>query len=224
MSPLRNNPVGFTRGLCARRSDAGAFTLIELIIVIIILAIMAGVLLPRIVGDSARRVEAESRRVQRLVNIAAERQAFAPEPIAIEYDQDAAELRLAVRREPDAASSRRPVQGDGWFADPIVLPVALSDGVLSNAWLDGRPLPARGWRIIFSPLEPRPAITLQIDPRTAGSARPRPGENVFGWQVSLLPDEPAATRTAVRAGEIAIPLLATRAVDLDAAGRGDKPW
>src|SRR5215510_3248159 len=74
-----------------------AFTLIEMIVVIIIVGVLAGVLLPQALSNTGRRAETEAQNVQRLISIAAERESLSPEPVAVEYDETSATLRILVR-------------------------------------------------------------------------------------------------------------------------------
>ncbi|MFN7021025.1 MAG: type II secretion system protein [Phycisphaerales bacterium] len=220
----RIRPGGRSRG-----RSRPAFTLVEMIVVIIILGVMAGVALPRLLGNDSRRVETEVQAVQRLLTIAAERGAFIPEPVAVDYDSASSTFRLMVQRRGAAFSSSRAGGGGSnarpgareWTTDALVQPVELSGTIATNAWTDGRPLPARGWRVVFMPAEPRPALAIQLRPRSGGA---NSSGQADAWQVTLGPDEPAASRASPAGSAAGVPLAASRAIDLDAAGKGEKPW
>lgn len=206
-----------------------AFTLVEMIVVIIILGVMAGVALPRLFGNDSRRVEVEVQAVQRLLTIAAERGSFIPEPVAVDFDGASSTFRLMVQRRGAAFAPPRAGAGGStarpgareWTADALVQPVELSGTIVTNAWTDGRPLPARGWRVVFTPTQPRPALAIQMRSRSGGADSSGRAE---AWQVTLGTDEPSASRAWLAGSGAGAPLVATRAIDLDAAGKGEKPW
>lgn len=192
-----------------------AFTLVELIVVTVILAVLAGLILPRIAGNTARHIEAEAQAAQRLLSVAAERDALWGDPVAIEYDDSARELRLLVRR---GAGGEVASAGAEWRPDPLLQPVVFTHARLSQAWADGRALPTARWRVAFLPTDVRPELTLQIDP--AGGASREGG--LAGWEITLAPDGAAAVMGSAGGGAPGV--FASRSIDLDAVGRGDKPW
>ncbi len=190
---------------------------------LIILGVMAGLILPHALGNTARRVEVEARAAQHLLSMAAERDTLSIEPQAIEYDDGASQLRLLVRRTGAAFAGGSGSAADDWHPDPMSLPVVFTTGRLAQAWSDGRPLPKSRWRVVFSQDQARPSLVLQIEPR-----EPTGGAGASGltgaWQISLAGDASAATRTPVDRGAGAAAFAGSRSIDLDAAGKGDKPW
>jgi prepilin-type N-terminal cleavage/methylation domain-containing protein len=190
------------------RAGVPAFTLVEMIVVIVILGILAGVMAPAVLRSSERLAEGEARAAQRLLTIAAERDALSSGPLAIEYSDRDAELRLLVRR------------GDSteWRPDGLVLPVVFSNAKLAQCRADGRALPQSQWRIELSQVQARPAILLNIEARSRPSGRSNAAARA--WQVWLAPDAPAATRSS---GSATLP-AADRSIDLDANGKGEKAW
>lgn len=202
------------------------------------MAILSGVLVLRVTGNDARRAEGESRAVQRLLSIVADRDAASSEPQAIEYlgpangsregvvQASGAELRVLTQRTVRTAGGDATVE---LVPDPLLPPVTLSRAQLAQAWLDGQPLPRDRWRIPLSASHARPMIELELDARAAGAAS-RSGRwasaesgSSSGWRITLGPDDPAAVRTPLgRQGAGAG--SAGRSIDLDAAGRGAKPW
>jgi prepilin-type N-terminal cleavage/methylation domain-containing protein len=200
-----------------------AFTLVEIIVVIIILGVMAGLILPHAIGTSARQVDVEARAAQHLLSIAAERDTLSVEPQALEYDDATSELRLLVRRIGSASAAVQGESGEGadaWRADPLLLPAVFTSGRLTQAWADGRPLPRGRWRVMFTQDQVRPAIVLQVEPR-AGAAS---GAKATAWQVALPAEASAATRVAVSPGQAFAAAGESRSIDLDASGKGEKPW
>src|SRR5690606_4403416 len=84
--------------LCARRAcaslQAPSFTLLELIVVILIITILAGLIAPRVLDTSLRRAEAEAGDVSRLLSAAAQKDALTPRTLAIAWDGQTRRLEL----------------------------------------------------------------------------------------------------------------------------------
>lgn len=224
-------PKDSPEAVCATRGGVAArraFTLIELIVVIIIVAIFAGLTLPRAFGNSDRLADVECQDVQRLLTIAAERESLSPEPVGLEYDHRASTLRLLVRRIGSAFAPRGAgasgASETSWVADPLISPVTLSRTTLTGAWADGRALAKDGWRLVFSQSDPRPSLVLQVDGKNGGSSVG--GGNAAGssWYVALSADAPGAVRAPANSGMYSPTWAGDRSTDLDSLGRGQKAW
>lgn len=202
-----------------RYAVATGFTLVEVIVVIVMLAIFGGLIVPRIIGSRVRQAEAESRQAQRLLTILAEREAISPEPQALEYDERDGQLRLMVMRAAAGTSMDDPAV---WRADPGVPPLAFSQTHLAQALADGRALPRSKWRLVVGGDQPRPAMALVIR-AGASSGGGAAAADSPSWVVALGPDASAATWGSEKSQSPGAAGLA-RAVDLDATGKGDKPW
>jgi prepilin-type N-terminal cleavage/methylation domain-containing protein len=218
---LASPPPRLRRGSRVGVAPRPGFTLVELIVVIIILAVMAGVIVPRTLNVGSRQADVEARAAQQLLTLAAERDTLSVEPQAIEYDDASGELRLLVRRAGTVTTLGRNDSADAWRPDPLLLPVVFTSSRLAQAWADGRPLPGSQWRVVFSPSQPRPSLTLQVE---HSSDRSRSSEPGTAWQLVLAPDAAAATRLPVQAGQGFASLASARSIDLDAVGKGEKPW
>lgn len=182
-----------------------AFTLIELIVVILILTILAGLVAPRALDTDRRRAEAEADAVARLLSAAAEKDALTPRTLAIAWDKQARRLELLFRQS---------VQGQPvWTPDPLVEPAELAHTDLAAAAADGAPLDTRGWLVSFPPAAARPGVSILLVSDAAGRA----------WQVDVPAESTEATVTGRGARRDLLP-LSTRSIDLDDAGRGDEPW
>lgn len=218
--------TGVNAGGPSSRPAARAFTLVEIIVVLVLISILAGVIVPRLAGGSARRVEQEARAVQRLLSTFAEREALGPstQGLALQFDASAGEggggrLEFFVRRvSPGAAAAGANAGVDPrpeFVRDTLVPVVELVDARLAAGLEDGRPLDARRWRISLSPGGPRPAIALVLAP--ASGVGP-------SWQVSLASDASTATRRALPPGSTTPAADLPRSIDLDASGKGEEPW
>jgi hypothetical protein len=184
---------------------------------------MAGLVLPHALNTAGRQVDVEARAAQHLLSIAAERDALSVEPQAIEYDGTVSELRLLVRRTGSASTVARGTTADAWHPDPLLLPVVFTSGKLTQAWADGRPLPRNQWRVILAQDQARPSIVLQIETRSDRAGAPA-ADKAGAWQVALSAEASAATRAPVTSGQGFSAALGSRSIDLDASGKGEKPW
>ncbi len=201
-----------TRPRTASPRFAAAFSMIELVVVIILLAIFAGVALPRLAGGRERRAEVEARAVAGLLSALAQREALSGRGVALECDEAAGRVSLLVAAEGSA---------DGWATLPLVNAVQLDAARVSRVLVDGGALPANpagSLRVAMPAGVPRPGIDVLIE--MAGA---RAGETGRAWQVSLEPG--AAGALVVRLADAgAFAARAGGAVDLDAVGRRAEPW
>lgn len=185
-----------------------AFTLIELICVILILSVIGGLIVPRISSTDARANEFRARSIAGLFSAVARKDALASEPMRLEYNREERTLELLVLRKREGERRAR------WVRDSLLPDADVSQLEPRTLYLDGIAQRPDEWTIEFPQNELRPAITLELQP-TDETQRTRL------WIVELLPYETKATlRTA---GSETDPLR-NRLVDLDAVGRGDSPW
>lgn len=199
------------RGVSHERSARRAFTLIELIVVVILLAVVTGLVAPRLLDVSRRKADETARAVRNLVSIAAYRDAVGTQRVALAYSRTDRTLALQTLRSPDGGVGEGgPVQ---WLADPLVAPVLLEGMTLRSASMGGLALDVAQWRVEFPRHEPRGAIEIVMQAETGGTTSGLP--RLF--TVSLLPSASEATLDA-GAGGVETP------VDLDATGQGVSTW
>lgn len=188
---------------------AGAFTLLELIVVMILVTVLAGLTVPRMIGTRTREQEAEARSVQRLLTLAAEKASLWSQPVAIDYASEKRRMSLWTLR---------PVKGSvdttAWSADPLTDPVELVRLDVITALVDGAAVSRGNWRIVFTPGQPRPAVTVELAAIDAKTSTP-------AWRVWVGPT--ATSAVAVEAGSTSAS-VADRSVDLDASGKGTASW
>ncbi|MBL8745346.1 MAG: prepilin-type N-terminal cleavage/methylation domain-containing protein [Phycisphaerae bacterium] len=179
-----------------------AFTLIELIVVIVILSVVAAAVAPRFSGGDARRAEQAARNVRTLLSIAAHRDSLGSERLSLAYQQSSRTLTLETRRA--AADGSR-----GWHADPLIAPAELGPLAIRSVSIDGRVLAEGDFRIEFPEHEPRGLIELTLE---------RPGA-AESWSIVLLPSSVQADMNPNGARQDLV-----RPIDLDAQGSGESPW
>lgn len=194
------------------RSRRG-FTLIELIVVTILVAVLLGLVAPRMIDSGRRQAEHEASEITRLLGVAARRAALSGEIVAVEYDGSVPQVTLVALRDTETSKGPRRT----WVQDPLVPPVELTHMDILTASADGQVIGTAGskWWIDFNPSEPRPTIWLLVG---------RPGaDSTTQWQVELLPEETSASRRSMSVPSRASAAGALR-IDLDAANQGERAW
>ncbi len=186
-----------------------AFTLIEVIIVIALLAILTSMIVPRLVGHEGRVQQLAAERVADMLTMFAQREALSSKPVGIWHDAERNWLVLVVLDINDA----NPDEPATWRPDRAVAPVKLPasvppDGVAGTA--DGRAIDFRQWPIATEPGRPRPRIEISLY-TDDGSVR-----------TVVLPAHAIAPYHLDRELESMIALR--EPVDLDAAGRHREDW
>ncbi len=194
----RERPV---RAGCSPKRSAPrrAFSIIELIVVMVILAVLAAATLPRLISMTGRQGRADAEAVAELLSIAGRRDDATSQRVALDYDRDRSTIRLLTRRGD---------RGD-WLPDLFSPPVELNGSRVESVQSDGVELDAAHWRIEFPQVTRRPTVTIVLaDDSGKGS-----------WRISLASGSTRATMGAATAG-----VAADGSVDLDAAGREEDPW
>jgi prepilin-type N-terminal cleavage/methylation domain-containing protein len=191
-----------------RRHNPRAFTLIEMIIVIAIVAIMATMMVPRFLSHDRRQLHAAADGVADLLIMFAQREAMSGRPTGIWHDVDRNWIVLmTLDREVDAVG-----EPAVWQPDHAVMPVKLPaivevDGV--QALADGEPIDFSEWPVVTEPGRPRPSV-----------------------EISLITDEGLMRTIALPAHGIAPYVSETgydmvdlrSPIDLDAEGRHREDW
>ncbi len=218
---------GLRRADVVRAAGFRAFTLVEIIVVIVMLGILAGLVVPRMMNTADRQADAEARAVERLVSIAAERVGVAGEAVAIEFDSggDAAaapggKLSVLVQRTRAGAPGKAGAASGGeptpWRVDGLIEPVTLSAARMLEARADGVVLDGRRWRVVLRPGQARAALEMRVGIAGAGAAGGPNSASV----IRLGAGDVRATRDVGGGGGAGGVL----AIDLDDAGRGTKAW
>lgn len=197
------------------RRRSSAFTLIELICVLVILAVISALVAPRVLNTKSRTAELESQAVQRILGVAGQRSALWSLPVAVDY-ADGRMTLWAQRADGAAAVDAVGAATARWAPDPLTDTVTLANTQIKQATVNGIVLPKSKWRVEFAPGQPRPvlAITLEMAGGDASGA---------GWEVKLDPEAVGVSRVATGAGAAATSNVA-RSIDLDDAGKGTAAW
>lgn len=190
--PLSSNP-GRPRG----------FTLIELIVVVVLLGIVAGMVVPRLFATRGREVEGAARRAAGLLSAAGQRDALTNQRIAVQYHGGT--LRLAVFASVGDAGTAQ------WQFDPLISEADLEPARLVEATADGVRLEGASWRLEFPQNKPRPTISLLL----------ADADDLYRWRVEMSGRESRATVAPEGRGDR--PGAGT-VIDLDDLGRGEAAW
>ena len=188
------------------------FTLIEIIVVTVMIALLALVLVTRLSGAATREFDLASDRVSDLLLMYAIRSEFADEPVGIRSDPEQNLLQLVIRR------GDRDEMNDGWERDPSVpdirLPTFLEVSTIDFR-ADGDPVDPSDRPLTSLPGQPRPRIDVILtssDPRM-----PREVHLVLppnGWR--------PVKQDSMRAQSL--DSMARTEIDLDTTGRWQEDW
>jgi len=186
-----------------------AFTLVELIVVIVILGVLAGVTTVRMSNTLGRRGRVAVNRVQNVLDALAHRQVASQAPAALVYDAGHGELwleRYDFAADLGETPGTRANRGQ-WRRD-LIAPVAAfeRDVLLRAAWFDGQ-LERGSFRIEVAPQMVRPSIEIEIQ---------------FGETVEVVSLLPSEMRSMTLSDESR--LLRLSPEDLHATGSGDEKW
>ena len=179
-----------------------AFTLLEIIIVIIMIAIMSSIILPRLSGTRNREFTLTVERVADVVLMYAHRNATSNQPAALQYNSELKEFSLLTKIEEEG---ERYWDFDA-LANPIRLPSWIDQDALS-IYVDGDLTDTSQWPITSSPGEARPLIEIMLQWENRSAV------------ISLAPH--AIGPRVWLDGRGREPLMP---IDLDAQGRGQEEW
>jgi prepilin-type N-terminal cleavage/methylation domain-containing protein len=182
-----------------------AFTLLELVIVIVVIALLAAIALPRLAATQSRRFQASAERVADLLTMFAQRESLGQKPVGLWHDVERNQIVLMVL-DIDPAFPEAPAD---WYVDHLVAPVTLPEEItVMGVRLDGEHLGDVGWFLSNRPGEDRPIIELSLSSDES-------------FTTLVLPSSGVAARQ-LEGGDA---LLAARTpVDLDALGQSREDW
>jgi prepilin-type N-terminal cleavage/methylation domain-containing protein len=181
------------------------FTLIELIVVIVLLSLLAGVILPRLFSRSGREAKAEVDALASLVGAATRRTMLTTQRVALDFNENTMRLMVLRPRNPDSFA----LSNMEWTPDLLTQAVTLEHTQISSATRDGARLDTRRFRIELGH-DLRPEVLLTLD-STAGRS----------WTIWVSSEVDGAM---VLDRDQSADHIQSRIVDLDRAGRGLSAW
>lgn len=190
------------------RSLVRAFTLAELIVVMILLTIFASLFAPRFINARERQQEQEAIEFARVLTSAAQRCDVMGQTVAISYD--AGKLEMLVQRPLAAAADSSGASRVSLRPDPLVAGTRLEALKVAEVRVDGVAINSAAFRIPFVPGTPRPVVQVELGSGDAAL-----------WTIFLGPDSTVATRQ--QRGQTG-PSPSPRVIDLDDAGQGQTTW
>ena len=191
----------------ARRSPRRAFTLIEIVVVLVIMGILATLTIPRLASTRKTGFDLFVNQVSDLMLMFAQRDGLGRQGVGLTIVSSPGrnELRLVRLDTSDLSYGE-------WVADPLVRPVVFPDFVDPAAievYADGEVVDIRGWVLGHIPGENRPTIEISIEDV----------DRRYSATVSLSPYSIAPRRRDGRRGA-----TGRTTIDLDAEGRSREDW
>lgn len=189
------------------RESRRGFTLVELVVVVVILAIAASVIMPRMFDRTRRDAEQSARSLSELVSALGTRATLGGQRLALRYDSRSNRLvpeSWAFRGSPGDFSA----EGE-WVGDPILASVTLEGLEIRSINVDGQALSPDSWRIESRMGAPAPVVSIGAGPPKSST----------GWSIELAPGSLRASMRPMDA-----PPTAANIVDLDAQGLDKEAW
>ena len=199
--------MGRIAGITRSRSRTHAFTMIEMIVVLVILGIMAAMVVPRMLGNSQREFRLAVDQVADLLTMFAQRQNLGQKPVGIFQDRLQNRMALMVMD----TDTGGPGQTADWRMDRYVEPIQFPPFMLDtdiDILVDGQRVDASQWPITCDIGQDRP--TIQIAMRGAGESATL---TLYAYGVA-----PEITNNRETLNAARMPL------DLDGSGRGREDW
>ena len=182
-----------------------AFTLIELIVVVVVLGIAAAAIVPKFTGTARQEADNAVDQVAELLRLFAYRQSLSAQQVALWRDGNDGRIHLLVMDSDPADPEALPAWRPDRFAAPVSLPTGVElVEIQSN---DQRVDPAE-WTIASVPGGERPKIAIRI----------------VGMGVDSTVALPQGSPSVVRVDADKPAPFAREPIDLSRAGRDFEPW
>jgi prepilin-type N-terminal cleavage/methylation domain-containing protein len=182
-----------------------AFTLIEVIIVIMVIVLFAGMIVPRFFGLNKRAEQLVVDRVADIIGAFSYRDSLASGKAAIEYEHTTRRLML-LELEADPNSPDDPPV---WKVDNLAPVVEIPDGIVLRAFEDGDQFAEGSFSILARSDGTRPKIEIKVL-----------GEDLTA---TILLD-PWAQGPHIISDELGFGVDLPDAIDLDSTGQDREPW
>lgn len=185
-----------------------AFTLLELLIVLILIVILASLTVPRLLHTEKRKFGLFVDRVGDMLTMYAQRENLSRRPVGLRINEQANTLEMVYLDRNEDTADRPPMWRVDRFVDPINLPpdniVAALEVRADGQWLDIASFP-----LVNDPARQRPRIEIHIRDDEQREAV---------W--TLAPHAVTPYRRSDR--QYGLPPMT--AIDLDAEGRSREEW
>lgn len=143
----------------ARPTRCG-FTLIEMIVVIMVMAIMATLILPRLFGNDHRQFQNVADQVSDLLMMYAQRESLGTKPVGLWEDTDRRQLTLMTLEVLEDSLETQ----SGWVIDRTVRPVSLPNDVsILDVHVDGESVDISEWPLQSPPGQLRPSLAIILE-------------------------------------------------------------
>jgi prepilin-type N-terminal cleavage/methylation domain-containing protein len=179
-----------------------AFTLLEIIVVIMIMGVLASMIVPRLSGNQNREFNLFVERVNDVVLMFAHRVSTSNQASALRFDPELKQFELLTKIEEDGEYF--------WGLDPLAQPVRMPSWLESDSitiFTDGEITNTMQWPVTTTPGETRPLIEVAVDWENRSVLISLPshamGPNIWFEGIGTKPLMP---------------------IDLDAQGRGREEW
>ena len=215
-TPTHPNPMPFdaadvvgapAQARRSRRQRRLAFTLIEMIIVLVLISIMTAMLVPRMAGNDKREFKNAVDQVSDLLTMYAQRQSLGQKMVGIYHDRGRNSIELVVLDAGADPSNHVAAWLPDTYVKPVVLPSFMFDTDVGFS-INGDTIDASEYPITSEIGQERP--WLEVGLRGAGERA----------LISLPPYGVAPTLNAT----FAVSGVARAKYDLDAAGRSREDW
>ncbi|MBU3728499.1 MAG: prepilin-type N-terminal cleavage/methylation domain-containing protein [Phycisphaerales bacterium] len=144
-----------------RRASHGGFTLIEVIIAAMVLAVLAAIVLPRLNRSSPQVYESTVERIVALMSTFATREATGIQQVAMLQDPETGEIGLSIMQRilGEGSDSR----ASEWIPDPLTQPFRLPRGVeIADVIVDSDSIGGTDWMVASIPGGGRPRVEIRV--------------------------------------------------------------
>ncbi len=186
------------------RSMPTGFTLVEVMIALILLALLTSIIVPRLAGQDERRADKFVRELQDVLTVFAFRDSTSATQCCLWLNPSDRSIRIYNKVTDENAPEDPPSWQPDRFTAPVFIPANVS---LLDTRLDGDSIGTEEWQIVSIPGTTRPAIEIDV-------------QGPVSWTTVAL--EPFSI-TASKVGE-GDRYAARTVFDLDAAGRDQEDW
>lgn len=176
--------------------------MIELVVVIVIIAVLAGAIVPRIAGMGGRSTEAAAAAIAEVLSGAARREALSSQRLAVDYSAETSRLRIL--------SLSQGADGPVWTEAGASLAVQLGSTRITSAESDSATLDPEQFRVEFPQNTRRPTLIMTVESHS--------GSSIY---TIVLPS--GATNATYSVGGAQANVI-EQSVDLDALGQGAQAW